>query len=57
MAETMLLFEGMSPMTIPLQEPPVTWAPLVNCLPEQKLMKLAGSLIVCQPKQDASTCE
>jgi hypothetical protein len=31
---------------MPLQEPPVTCRPLVNCLPEQKLMKLALSLVL-----------
>lgn len=42
--ETMLPCEGMSPMTIPLQEPPCFWRPSVLSLPVQKLMKLASSL-------------
>lgn len=42
--EIMLVVEGMSPMAIPLQEPLLTWRPLVKVLPVQKLMKLAGSV-------------
>jgi hypothetical protein len=32
------------PMTMPLHDPPVTCAPFVRVLPEQKLMKFALSL-------------
>ncbi len=42
--EIMLPLEGISPMTTPLQEPPVAWVPFVKVLPVQKLMKLAGSV-------------
>ena len=42
--ETIFEVEGISPMTIPLQEPPLTWRPFVNVFPLQKLMKLAGSV-------------
>src|SRR4051794_15782684 len=34
-----------SRLPMPLQEPPVICLPSVNCLPEQKLMKLALSLV------------
>lgn len=60
MEEIMLVVAGMSPITVavsenqrwgaghnvpmPLQEPAVTWRPLVMVLPVQKLMKLSGSL-------------
>ena len=43
--DTMLPCDGMSPITMPLQEPPVTCWPLVSVLPVQKFMKFASSLV------------
>jgi len=41
---TMFPWSGMSPITMPLHEPPTTCAPFVIVLPVQKLMKLASSV-------------
>jgi len=40
LADGMLAEDGISPIGAGLQDPAVTWAPLVTVLPEQKLMKL-----------------
>lgn len=42
--ETMFCWLGISPITIPLQEPAWTCAPFVMVLPVQKLMKFALSV-------------
>jgi len=44
MAEIMFFAAGIFPIGIPLQEPRVSWAPLVSVCPAQKLIKLALSL-------------
>jgi len=40
MEDTMLVLAGISPMTIPLQDPVTIWRPLVSVFPTQVLMKL-----------------
>lgn len=44
MAEIMFFVAGIWPMGMPLQEPVVTWTPLVTFWPAQKFMKLLLSL-------------